>query len=197
MGRGDKIRWLQGWGWARWGGGGRRHRVGLGRGVSCFLVQSLVLNPVHWVVFLCGCIRLDFPLDRALSLPFTLGSARFFPLNLACTLFTTLPLHCLLYQLAGFSLACSVFPNCSMHNLLALHVFLTLMGTRYLSPQDTELSSIPFPLPFCPCSSLCPSSIHGRLPGLAHAEVKNKLFAMVPDSRINSWESWFIFNLWK
>ncbi len=23
------------------------------------------------------------------------------------------------------------------------------------------------------------------------------LFAMVPDSRINSWESWFIFNLWK
>jgi hypothetical protein len=52
-------------------------------------------------------------------------------------------------------------------------------------------------LPFCPCSSLCPPSIHGRLPGLAHAEVKNKLFAMVPDSRINSWESWFIFNLWK
>jgi hypothetical protein len=26
---------------------------------------------------------------------------------------------------------------------------------------------------------------------------KLELFAMVPDSRINSWESWFIFNLWK
>jgi hypothetical protein len=87
----------------RWWGGD-----GLG-GVSCFLVRTLIPNPVLWLVFLCGCTRPDLPLDRASSLPSTLESAGFFPLDLAFTLFTILLLRCLLYQLTGFPSAVQCF----------------------------------------------------------------------------------------
>jgi hypothetical protein len=36
-----------------------------------------------------------------------------------------------------------------------------------------------------------------KIPGIHFQDQKNELFTIVPDSRINSWETWFIFNLQK
>ncbi len=105
-------------------------------------------------------------------LPSTSGSVRFFLLDLAFIPFTTLPLRCLLYQLTGFSLACTVSSYCSLRNLwpfLTFHVvslllwFYFLVHAQYLSFHDIVLLFIPCPLPFFPCSNFCSSSVPGNL----------------------------------
>jgi hypothetical protein len=165
-----------------WGGGG-----------FCVLFPS----PVYSSVVL--------PLDHLLSsvspqarlllwvVPFlsTLGSGRLFLLDLD---FSHLPLCCLLYQLQGViasilpTYLCQAYP---LGFLFALHAaLLTSVGFLYLLASFFSVALFVHGA----VSILLPSRVIGQV---CQRSFKNKLFATVPDSSINSWESCFIFNLRK
>ncbi len=110
------------------------------------------------------------------------------PLSMPC-----LPL-CLLYQLQGV-----------VADTVPFLIVQRILRAILAHPHCLFLASVGFPLPlasFCllPYLSMKQfSSIFLPLSSTRSTKgsVKNKLFVTVPDSRINSWESWFIFNLRK
>jgi hypothetical protein len=147
----------------------------------------------------CMLVRVS-PVHRLPLIPFSLGhyslpeSCFPYPLQGLCNplFMPCLPL-CLLYQLQGVVADTEPF------------LIVSAYPQGYPRPPHCLfLASVGFPLPlasFCllPYLSMKQfSSIFLPLSSRRHrstkGSVKNKLFATVPDSRINSWESWFIFN---
>jgi hypothetical protein len=114
-------------------------------------------------------------------------------------LYSSLPYHC------AVSLPANRVFSCLLSIYTVARVILGLPRSTFTSvvlrpclcpiPWYRAFYTFSFTLSFHGAVSvLLPSRV---VVSLACAEVKNKLFAMVPNLRINSWESCFIFNLQK
>jgi hypothetical protein len=171
--------WSEGW--------GERERKRRGFGVLFPLPVCLsVILPLSRLLLFCLAPGTIF-LWVALFL-FILGSARFFLLDLAylCAI--------------SFTSYRALFPG-----IVPLLLMPSVSSGLLFSPPHSASHFCGIPLPFSlflfivlfvygAVSVLLPSRVIAQI---CQRSVKNKLFATVPDSSINSWESWFIFNLQK
>ncbi len=163
--------------WA--GGRGRGRGVGDPVSLACMLVRGSPVHRLPLIPFSLG----HYSLPES-CFPYPLQGLRN-PLFMPC-----LPL-CLLYQLQGvvadtepFLIASAYPQGYPRPPTLLIPCFRGISFTSCLVLSVTlfvhEAALIHLP------SLVVTRSTKGS--------VKNKLFTTVPDSRINSWESWFIFN---